>query len=134
MKKLLLVALLIGLLTPSAEAITLDKTNQSTTAGGRYGATIRHNTNDTTLALLNISAATTVTLENHYRSLVAWSDSDFVFRVNDGVDTFVSVKSANGYYVRLREFDAGTQLIFDVSPAGSDAAGIGTIYGHLERR
>ena len=134
MRKILSLALLIGLLTPSADAVTRDKSQFSTVAGAKHGINIRHNTNDTTIALLNISTEDTVTLEAAYRSLVAWSDSDFTFRVDDGVDTWVSVKSSNGYYVRLREFNTGTRLIFDVSPAGSDAAGKGTIYGHLERR
>ena len=133
MKKILAtLALVLAFGGSNAEARDFSKF--STTPG--KDVNVRQNEADTLFVRVGVDRDT-ITLERAYRSFMLWCDSDFLYNV-DGQPTAanaVKVKAANGYFLHIREFNAGTQLFFDVLPEGANDTGeVVNIYGIAQRR
>ena len=98
---------------------------------------IRQNVSDTIFVIRNVDT-TFITLESNYRNFMLWSDSDFGYNVGSEApsDTRgVKVRTANGYFMHIREFTVGTTLRFDVLPFGANGAGqVAPIYGIAQKR
>ena len=135
MKHLICACAIVLSLAVASEARNESRARYPTTQGKQVN--VRQNVADTIFVIRNVDTMS-ITLESDYRNFMLWSDSDFGYNVGSEApsDTRgVKVRTANGYFMHIREFTTGTTLRFDVLPFGANAAGaVAPIYGIAQKR
>jgi len=88
-----------------------------------------------TMILRRSINADTIILEDNYKNLELWSDTDFAYWVGNSIDTTHQLiwRTTNGPFWHFRDFDAGTKIYIDVLPILGGTS-TGTIYGIMQKR